>query len=220
METFSAAMRKHIKAGAKPGAAMRATWKGVKSGKVSPPPKRKGQKTRLNKRARKTHREILTNPITGKGIRVKYVAPTNKRDARLIATAEPNHRISLSYHNLDGNDDQKYEAAARALANKLGWKGELLGGGLKDGSIVFVFNREGKMKKNPAPKISDVFYAVAYKPPNIKKHWWNGADAVTEDKKRVAIFASQGSAEKAATSFKNRMDKGHAKFIAVEPFNL
>jgi hypothetical protein len=169
METFSAAMRKHINAGAKPGATMRAAWKGVKSGKVSPPPKRKRGKRNPSPKRKATRAE-----------------------ARKV------------FDDMYAKDQAKAEAILRT----------------PKGNAARLARNAGRLKKNPAPKISDVFYAVAYKPPNINKHWWNGADAVTDDKKRVAIFTSKGSAEKAATSFKNRMDKGHAKFVDVEPFHL
>ena len=73
-----------------------------------------------------------------KAIRVKYHGPTNFRGSRLTATADGGHRVTVPYdYALSG--DALYLTAAVALCHKLKWKGELIAGGLPDGSVCFVF---------------------------------------------------------------------------------
>jgi hypothetical protein len=65
----------------------------------------------------------------------KYFGPTNFRGSRIKASCEAGS-LTVSYDyalNIDGNHD----AAAKALAEKLGWTGDafgaLVGGGLPNG---------------------------------------------------------------------------------------
>lgn len=68
----------------------------------------------------------------------KYLGPTNTRGSRISAKAAAG-RVSVPYDhalNIEGN----HTAAAQALADKMGWKGALVGGGVPDGSgYAFVF---------------------------------------------------------------------------------
>ena len=75
-------------------------------------------------------------------ILTKYIGPTNTRGSRIKATCDAGS-IYIPYpHELSGQ--AVYREAAEALVKKLGWDspyyGPLLGGGLSDGSYVFVFN--------------------------------------------------------------------------------
>lgn len=85
-----------------------------------------------------------------KAIQTKYTGPTDTRGSRMIATAEGGarpHRLSVPYdHAL--NIDENHAAAALALKNKMGWKGAMVGGGLPDKSMAWVFENDYKI--NPA----------------------------------------------------------------------
>ena len=72
-----------------------------------------------------------------KAINTVYNGPTNTRGSRITASDEDGNRITIPYpHELSGMD--VHAKAAVALCNKMGWKGTLHGGGLKD-CYVFVF---------------------------------------------------------------------------------
>ena len=72
-----------------------------------------------------------------KAIITKYHGPTNSRGSRISADDSDGNRVYVSYrHNL--NSDENHCAAARALADKMNWKGNLAGGGIKNG-VAFVF---------------------------------------------------------------------------------
>jgi hypothetical protein len=71
-------------------------------------------------------------------IATKYHGPTDTRGSRISAKAQAG-RVSVPYdHALPVRTN--HEAAARALAEKLGWVGKLVGGGNPEGTgDVFVF---------------------------------------------------------------------------------
>lgn len=72
-----------------------------------------------------------------KAIQTKYHGPTNTRGSRIIADDGDGNRVSISYpYELSGED--VHRKAAEALREKMGWKGELVGGALKN-SYVWVF---------------------------------------------------------------------------------
>lgn len=72
-----------------------------------------------------------------KAISTKYIGPTNSRGSRIKAFDSDNNQVTISYpYELSGED--VYRKAAEALRDKMGWTGELIGGGTKDG-YVFVF---------------------------------------------------------------------------------
>ncbi len=74
-------------------------------------------------------------------IETKYLGPTNMRGGRVKARSEAGS-VTLSWdHSL--NSDANHTKAAQALADKLGWSGDLWGGGHPDGrGCVFVFAEE------------------------------------------------------------------------------
>jgi hypothetical protein len=74
-----------------------------------------------------------------KAIRTRYIGPSNTKPSRIVAeTGEHGQRIMTSYSSdLDAN--KAHAQIARALADKFGWKGELVGGGFPDGTMVWVF---------------------------------------------------------------------------------
>ncbi len=72
-----------------------------------------------------------------KAIMTTYHGPTNTRGSRIIATDGDRNRVTIPYpHELSG--EACHRKAAEALKDKMGWKGKLIGGGLKNG-YVFVF---------------------------------------------------------------------------------
>lgn len=77
-----------------------------------------------------------------KAITTRYFGPGNVRGARIIASDEDGNRLSVPYpHSIRGGVEECHRAAAQALADKMGWGGELIAGSLKDG-YVFVFPPE------------------------------------------------------------------------------
>ncbi len=72
-----------------------------------------------------------------KAISTKYIGPTNTRGSRIKAFDCDNNAVTIPYpYELSGED--VHRKAAEALRDKMGWTGELIGGGTKDG-YVFVF---------------------------------------------------------------------------------
>jgi hypothetical protein len=72
-----------------------------------------------------------------KAISTKYLSATNFKGSRIKAYDLDNNQVTIGYpHELSGED--VYRKAAEALRDKMGWTGELIGGGTKDG-YVFVF---------------------------------------------------------------------------------
>lgn len=72
-----------------------------------------------------------------KAIRTKYLGPTDRRGARIVASDEDGNRCIIGYpHELSG--EAVHRKAADALCAKMGWTGNLTGGALRNG-YVFVF---------------------------------------------------------------------------------
>ncbi|WP_322996974.1 hypothetical protein [Castellaniella sp.] len=70
-------------------------------------------------------------------ISTKFCGPTNSRGSRVIAKAEAG-RIVHPWDHRQGIEDN-HKAAAEALARKMGWDGEWIGGGSPNGcGWVFV----------------------------------------------------------------------------------
>lgn len=69
-------------------------------------------------------------------IETKFLGPTDKRGSRVKATADAGSIILDWDHRL--NAAQNHCAAARALAQKLDWKGVWSGGALNDSGYAFV----------------------------------------------------------------------------------
>jgi hypothetical protein len=73
-----------------------------------------------------------------KAIKTYYRGATNTRGSRLYATDCDHNKISIPYpHEL--NTEEGHALAANTLREKMGWKGRLIGGGLKD-CMVWVFD--------------------------------------------------------------------------------
>ncbi len=73
-------------------------------------------------------------------IQTYFIGPTNFRGSRVVAKTADG-RVTLNWdHAL--NPAGNHRAAARALADRFGWSGEWVRGGLADGSSVFVNVRE------------------------------------------------------------------------------
>lgn len=72
-----------------------------------------------------------------KAIQTKYIPATDTKPSRIKATAEGGHSLTITY-NHEGNE---HEQAAKALVAKMNWgQGcRLVGGGLPDGSMAWVF---------------------------------------------------------------------------------
>lgn len=74
-----------------------------------------------------------------KAIQTRYFGPGNVRDSRIKAFDLDGNQVTISYpHECSGTSEDKHRLAAAALCQKMGWKGELVAGALKDG-YVFVF---------------------------------------------------------------------------------
>lgn len=72
-----------------------------------------------------------------KAIETRYKGPTDTRGSRIIAADLDGNRITIPYdHAL--NHDELHERAAKALCEKMGWQGEIVGGATKSG-YAFVF---------------------------------------------------------------------------------
>lgn len=71
-------------------------------------------------------------------IQTKFVGPTNSRGSRVIATAANGTRVSISA-SMFTSDEEAHQAAVRALCERMRWHGELIGGHLAKGGLVWVF---------------------------------------------------------------------------------
>lgn len=69
-------------------------------------------------------------------IQTKYIGPTNTKGSRIKATAFGGS-VTVSYDDAL-SQEKNHQAAAIALAEKLGWSGAIHGGGTLTG-YVFVF---------------------------------------------------------------------------------
>ena len=74
-------------------------------------------------------------------ILTKFLGPTNKLPCRMKAWTCNGQSLVVSKYAIETDSDNDYAVhlkTARKLADKMGWKGELIGGGTKDG-MAFVF---------------------------------------------------------------------------------
>ena len=74
-----------------------------------------------------------------KAIRTKYYGPGNVRGSRIKATSGEHGQTVIQSYDDSLNSSQAHAKVARALCDKMGWKGELIGGGFPDGTMVWVF---------------------------------------------------------------------------------
>jgi hypothetical protein len=76
-------------------------------------------------------------------IQTKYFGPTNYLGSRIKATTESGISTTISYpYELSGVDC--HIKAVNALNKKLGWSGDMIIGGLKQG-FVFTFENDNRM---------------------------------------------------------------------------
>jgi hypothetical protein len=82
-------------------------------------------------------------------ITTKYVSPTATSGAKIRATTTGGDKVTVPFNY----DDAKmgHVQAAQKLKDKLGWKGEMVGGDAKDG-YVFVFVNDD-LRVNPVPPL-------------------------------------------------------------------
>jgi hypothetical protein len=73
-----------------------------------------------------------------KAIETKFVGPSNVKGSRYIASDSDGNRVILGA-DYEIRQDLNHRKAAEALRDKMGWKGELVGGGTKTGE-TFVFS--------------------------------------------------------------------------------
>lgn len=76
-------------------------------------------------------------------IETRYHGATNSRPARIIATPSGNSvtQAVISRDSASDDDNIAHGEAARVLAGKMGWRGEMIGGHTRDG-MVWVFVAE------------------------------------------------------------------------------
>ena len=72
-----------------------------------------------------------------KAIQTKYIGPTNFKGSRIIAFDCDGNKVTISYP-YELSVDDVHRKAADALCAKMNWKGNLVGGWIKNG-MVFVF---------------------------------------------------------------------------------
>jgi hypothetical protein len=91
-----------------------------------------------------------------KAIVTQYKGATNYKGAKIVAKAHGVKALSIPYpHEVDGTE--AHAMAAMAMANKYGWAGTYINGGLPNGDEVFV-NTKGKhfeagRMQNPRPRL-------------------------------------------------------------------
>jgi len=69
-------------------------------------------------------------------IQTRYLGPTAKLGARVVAECQGGKLVSPWDHGF--GIEANHEEAARDLANKMNWKGRLVGGGLPGSGYAFV----------------------------------------------------------------------------------
>ena len=72
-----------------------------------------------------------------KAITTKYLGPTDTKGARIRAHDGDGNAVTVPCRGAS-TSEQNHAAAARALADKMGWDGWLLGGSTKNG-MAWVF---------------------------------------------------------------------------------
>lgn len=70
-------------------------------------------------------------------IQTKHIGATNYRGARMKARSTGGGSLSMPYDS-ELSDDGNHAKVAKALMEKLGWKGKMVGGGTSKG-LVWVF---------------------------------------------------------------------------------
>jgi hypothetical protein len=77
-----------------------------------------------------------------KAIETHYLGPTAARGSRIVARDRDGNRVIIPYpHELSG--ESVHRKAAEMLRDKMGWTGELIGGGTKSGYAFVCAPRTG-----------------------------------------------------------------------------
>ena len=80
-----------------------------------------------------------------KAINTKYFGPTSRRSSGIKAHDYDGNSVTISYpHEYSGA--AAYAKAAVALCVKMGWTGELVAGGTKEGDHVFCFSASDRFQ--------------------------------------------------------------------------
>lgn len=87
-------------------------------------------------------KQFIKQDSIRQAIVTRYIGPTNVRGARIKATASAGS-VYIGYDEAGTTPEERHAAAAAKLSAKFGWDdpryyGPLIGGGLPDGSYVFV----------------------------------------------------------------------------------
>jgi hypothetical protein len=85
-----------------------------------------------------------------KAIITKFHGPTYTKGSRISATDDDGNRVMTSSNHALSSDD-RHDAAALALCRKMGWKGRLVRGWLKN-RVVYVFLNDHNVLEIPAEK--------------------------------------------------------------------
>lgn len=83
-------------------------------------------------------------------IQTKYLPATNTKGSRIKATAE-GATITIGYPH-EFNEMEAHAVAALALCKKMGWAGDLIGGGLEN-TYVFVFTYSSRFCRFTNPYV-------------------------------------------------------------------
>lgn len=73
-----------------------------------------------------------------KAIKTTYHGPTDTRGSRIIADDGDGNRVTVPYPHERSSGADAHSVAALALCVKMGWRGTLIAGGLRD-CYVFTF---------------------------------------------------------------------------------
>lgn len=75
-----------------------------------------------------------------KTITTKYYSPGNVRGARIVAR-DGDNQFRFSYNDAL-NYEQNHASAAQKFCDRLNWRGRMIGGQIKNGTYVWVFDSE------------------------------------------------------------------------------
>lgn len=75
-----------------------------------------------------------------KAIQTKYLPATNTKGSRIRAFDSDGNSVTVSHYH-DASRDDAHRRAARALCEKMDWRGRLIGGHIKDG-MAFVWDED------------------------------------------------------------------------------
>ena len=71
-----------------------------------------------------------------KAIRTRFTGPTTRYpEGRLIASDEDGNRVAIAFNQCAGSRQAAHFEAARALADRMQWHGQLAGGALRGGYV-------------------------------------------------------------------------------------